>query len=211
MNVLLLLCILEIAIVTEVTLVEAATPSVAAQIRFLLNEEKTLRQTLETRVQKLRQQVADLDKTIVPCVCGTPPPVQNKDQIAYTGTTGASTMSSLKATSVFNFNHDLSNVGGAFDASTGHFIAPYNGLYGVSLSVHTTASYYIRMELVADGHSILKVQTGHSSRKQINQGTNFVIANLTKGDEVWPRYIAGSGYLYGNNVPTFSAYLLHQF
>lgn len=42
----------------------AASPSVAAQIRFLLDEEKTLRQKLETRVQKLRQQAANLNNAI---------------------------------------------------------------------------------------------------------------------------------------------------
>lgn len=74
--------------------------------------------------------------------------------------------------------------------------------------------YTIQMELVADGKPILKVQTGHyyssSYNREENMATNFAIVNITKGTDVWPRYISGSGMLYGNGVPTFSGYLIHQ-
>lgn len=148
-------------------------------------------------------------------MCSTPPPSTNQTQVAYTGTTGTSTISSVTANTVFNFTHDLINVGGAFSTTDGHFVAPVDGLYGFSLSVYMAVRYYIRMELVANGRPILKVQTGHyyrsSYNRQENQATNFVVANLTKGTDVWPRYITGSGYLHGNGVPTFSAFLLHEF
>lgn len=194
----------------------AASPTVASQIRFLLDEEKALRQKLETRVQKLRQQAASLNNSIVQCSCTTLPPVSSSGvQVAYTGTTGTATLSSLQPTSVFNFTYDLVNVGQAFNPADGHFIAPVDGLYGFSLTVYMAVRYSIRMELVADGKPILNIQTAHfySSRenRQENMATNFAIVNITKGTEIWPRYVSGNGYLYGSGVPTFSGYLLHEF
>lgn len=135
-------------------------------------------------------------------------------QVAYTGTTGTSTLSSLNANSVFNFTHDLVNIGNVFNPVDGHFVAPVDGLYGFSLAVYMAVRYSIKMELVENGKPFLYVQTAHyySSRdnRQENMATNFAIVNITKGTEVWPRYISGSGTLYGNGIPTFSGYLLHE-
>lgn len=74
---------------------------------------------------------------------------------------------------------------------------------------------YIYMDVVQDAQSIMHVKHGHyySSRynRQINMGTNFVLVNITKGTEVWPRYVGGSGQLSGDGVPTFSGALLNEF
>jgi hypothetical protein len=152
----------------------------------------------------------------VPCTCTTSAPTSSSSkQVAYTGTTGTSTISSLNANHVFNFTYDLVNVGNAFNPVDGHFVAPVDGLYGFSLAVYMAVRYSIKMEVVANGKPILKVQTAHyyssSYNRQENMATNFAIVNITKGTEVWPRYISGSGTLYGQGVPTFSGFLLHEF
>lgn len=149
-----------------------------------------------------------------PCTCTTPPPHPSTTQVSYTGTTGSSSVSTLNPNTVFNFTHDLVNVGNAFKPADGHFYAPVDGLYGFSLTVYMAVRYSIKMELVANGKPIVYVQTAHyysgTYNRQENMATNFAIVNITKGTEVWPRYISGSGTLYGNGVPTVSAFLLHE-
>lgn len=149
----------------------------------------------------------------VPCSCGpvvTPPP---RTQVSYTGNL-PSTQSSLNAAYSFNFTYDIANIGSPYSPSNGHFIAPVSGIYGLSLAAYMDPRYYVYLDLVLETTPIMHVKTGHyysgSTNRLYNMGTNFVLANLTAGDHVWPRYAGGSGYLFGEGVSTFSGFLLYQ-
>lgn len=186
------------------------------QIRSLLDEEQTLRQRLETRVRALKAEAATLKASIVPCVC---PPLPETPQppssvpVAYTGTLPAY-MASLTTATVINFSNDLVNVGNAFNTSTTRFVAPVSGLYEMSLTMYMAAGYWTGLELVVNGKALTKVKTGHyssgSTDRQVNMATNSVIANLTAGDAVWPRFTEGTARLWADGVSTFSGVLLHE-
>ena len=125
-------------------------------------------------------------------------------------------MSSLTGSSVFNFSSNLVNVGLGFRPTTGHFVAPASGLYGFSLAIYMAPGYWAGVRLVDNGNVILSVRTGHyrgssSTDRRINMAANYVIRNITVGDEVWPQYVTGSGRLWAEGVTTFSAVLLHSF
>ncbi|KAH3881288.1 complement C1q tumor necrosis factor-related protein 3-like [Dreissena polymorpha] len=186
----------------------------AAQIRFLLDEETTLRQTLQTRVQGLRQRAGALNASIVPCSCASPPPPKHARQLSYTGTIG-DTMTSLTSATQFNFSQDLVNVGGAFSLRDGHFRAPVSGIYGLSFAAHKVPGGWVGMTLVRENSPILNTKTGHYAystiNRQVSMGTNFVLVNMTQGQEAWPKYSDGSASLDGQGVSTFSGFLLYEF
>ncbi|WAR25977.1 MMRN2-like protein [Mya arenaria] len=202
--------ILFIALVGYTRLAEAVSENpTASQIRFLLDEDAALRQKLQTRIQGLQQSVSTLNASIVPCSCPLPTTPVPRAQVAYTGTL-KSTMSSLNAASVFNFTGDLINVGAPFTPHDAHFVAPVSGIYGFSLATYMTPGRYVLMDLVRENTPILHVKNGHYSGRQVIMGTNFVLANLTKGEHVWPKYTGGSAYLFGEGVSTFSGFLLYE-
>lgn len=188
-------------------------------VRFLLDEEQTLRQRLETRVRALKSEAAALKASIVPCSCpvlpATPQP-SSSIPVAYTGTLPAY-VSSLTTATVLKFTNDLVNVGQAYNTSTAHFVAPVSGLYEMSLSMFMNpgrSDYWTGLRLVVNGKSLLNIKTGHyyysSTNRQINMATNSAIANLTAGDEVWPQYVNGGARLWADGVTTFSGVLLHE-
>lgn len=145
----------------------------------------------------------------VPCSCSTPPPRPPVFQVAYTGTLPA-TLSSLTTSSVFNFTSDLINVGAPFTFNDGHFQAPVSGIYGLSLTAYMSSPYWVSMQLKRNSSPVLTVKTGHYTSRQLSMGTNFVLVNMTQGDEVWPAYETGSGYLWAEGISTVSAFLLYQ-
>lgn len=70
-------------------------------------------------------------------------------------------ISGLTVSTKFPFTNDVSNVGNAYNVSTSEFTAPVSGIYGFSLTVYMSPRYWVGMQLVRNGHSVLKVRTGH--------------------------------------------------
>lgn len=90
-------------------------------------------------------------------------------------------------------------------------MAPISGIYGFSLAAYmASVGYWVVLELVVDFKPVMYVKTGHYTKRQVNMATNFVLLNLTQGAEVWPRYVTGSRYLYGDGITTFSGSLLTE-
>ena len=146
----------------------------------------------------------------VSCDCTIPTNFQN-NSVAFTATYPGSVMSSLTTSTAFVFTGDVSNVGHGYNVSNGRFTAPVSGLYGFSLTIMLPPGYYVRMELVKNGHTFTKVWTGHRSYDR-NMAINFIAANLTAGDQVWVKYSGqtDSRKLYGEGVTTFTGYLIHE-
>jgi len=103
------------------------------------------------------------------------------------------------------------NEGVPYNTQYARFIAPVNGLYGFSLTAYIgSTGRIITLEIVQDGNAIAYVKTGHYTNRQYAIATNYVLVNMTRGTEVYPRYQTGSGYLYGDGVTTFSGVLLQE-
>ena len=78
-------------------------------------------------------------------------------------------MSGLSSSSKFQFRYDVSNIGNAYNTSVATFTAPVNGLYGFSLTIFMNPRYWVGMQLVKNGHTILKVRTGHYAYSSTNR------------------------------------------
>ena len=97
----------------------------------------------------------------MPCTCPPIPQLhKNSTQVSFTATLSL-TKTSLTTSTDLPFDTDVSNIGNAYNATVSQFTAPVSGLYGFSLTVFMNPGYWVGMHLVKNGHSVLKVRTGH--------------------------------------------------
>ncbi|KAL3852123.1 hypothetical protein ACJMK2_015806 [Sinanodonta woodiana] len=102
-----------------------------AQLRYLIEENKSMRQNLLSRVERMNEDARRISASIVPCIC----------------TTRVNTSSS--------FNHaDLSivitNVGFGYNAANSTFTAPVSGLTGNYYTFHMASNSAIVNATVGD-------------------------------------------------------------
>jgi hypothetical protein len=104
------------------------------------------------------------------------------------------------------FDEVLTNNGHAYNKHTGHFTAPRDGTYYFAISF-LTVNGHTHMQLMKNGHEIGRglAYPDHASTGAIN-----VIANLKKGDVVWPRHmpILKGEIIYGRSFSEFIGYIL---
>ena len=103
------------------------------------------------------------------------------------------------------------NHGGAFNKTSGQFVAPVSGTYVFFCNILTNKETFLEMGLmVKDNIKLLIFATGESN---YGNGSNMLIIHLDKGDEVkvvkygpW-----GSKPFYVHNTfTTFSGFLLYE-
>ena len=111
----------------------------------------------------------------VPCTC---PPIsqlhKNSTQVSFTATLSLA-KTSLTTTTDLPFDSDVSNIGNSYNATVSQFTAPVSGLYGFSLTVFMNPGSWVGMHLVKNGHSVLKVRTGHYLYRSTNRSVNLLV------------------------------------
>ena len=119
---------------------------------------------------------------------------------------------------VAQFGVVLSNVGGAYDSSTGVFTCPNTGLYAFYVSVYTAATQQFQGLLLHDAVSGNDVTPLHVNVDMQNrniagrQSSNLQTIVCAAGDTVHVE-VEGSGQILfaGYPFPTFSGYILQEF
>lgn len=80
------------------------------------------------------------------------------------------------------YDHVVTNLGGAYQPSTGIFTAPYDGLYSISCTLMSDKSNTVYLEMVKNGERLSMVCAAPYTYPQSSQTLHLI---LNKGDRVW--------------------------
>ena len=129
-------------------------------------------------------------------------------KVAFTAAVTSS--SSTWSSGVLVFPAVITNVGNAYNPSTGIFTAPTQGNYVFFVNVQSYSTKYIYVDIVLNGSTKVRTQAGGSSNDYFDAGPNLVVLTLQKGDTVWIRHYGGIGYFTYSDGPitTFSGFLI---
>ena len=105
------------------------------------------------------------------------------------------------------FPHVITNKEQGYSSSSGKFTAPRDGTYVFTLTVVSYDSNDLNQDIVYDGVS--KLRTSLTDYASYQTGTNLVVLELDRGDDVWVKRDRGRSY-HSESVPvtTFSGFIL---
>nr|XP_034307888.1 complement C1q-like protein 4 [Crassostrea gigas] len=83
---------------------------------------------------------------------------------------------------VVKYDSLLTNVGGAYDKSTGIFTAPFKGIYTISCSVMSSTSNYVHLDIMKNGKKLSIVFSASGTNPHSAQTLQLL---LNKGDKIW--------------------------
>ncbi|BFZ13399.1 hypothetical protein BsWGS_16438 [Bradybaena similaris] len=116
----------------------------------------------------------------------------------------------LSESEVIKFDDVLINNGGAYDAHTGVFTSPVSGVYLFSASILSGFNSTIETTITLNGqHDVSRIYSG--AFKNRGYGSNTVILNLRKGDEVSVAVFFGNGNYVHGKWSTFCGTLLETY
>ena len=101
----------------------------------------------------------------------------------------------------------LQNIGGGYNISSGHFCAPYSGIYTISASLMSETNNAVHLSIVWNGGGTAWLYSHNVNFPLASQTLNLY---LQQGDEVWVRNVNGvPRRLHGGPYNTFSAALIN--
>ena len=110
------------------------------------------------------------------------------------------------ADDVIQFTNVLTNFGDHYDADTGIFLCPYDGIYMFFTTLlgegTNVAGHMIR------SRTTLSVAHSHTIS---NSASNFAITDCSMGDKVWIRQYHDNDIVHGGTACSFSGFLLHKY
>ena len=113
----------------------------------------------------------------------------------------------LAPSQIVRYNSVVTNDGNAYDASTGIFEAPINGVYGISAGVMSSTTY-IHLQLMLNGHELVRLWTHGSGQRELAAQTVYV--HLKQHDRLWIQSIETSNLYGGEKFNIFSAALISK-
>ena len=114
-----------------------------------------------------------------------------------------------------DFDNVITNIGGAYNAGTGHFVAPVFGTYAFFVTATNTPGHSTSLSLMKNGkwQSVTLAHGSSSTPTQWETSTMCAMLLLNEGDEVWVQNEAKFSTtedLDGYNYSSFSGFLIHQ-
>lgn len=100
--------------------------------------------------------------------------------VAFTSMLSSDTIVGARA--VVRYDHVVTNLGGAYQRTTGIFTAPYRGLYSFSCSLMSHPSNDVHLEMVKNG---MRVSTVYSAAHTFPQSSQTIYLVLNQGDHIW--------------------------
>ncbi|XP_078341946.1 complement C1q tumor necrosis factor-related protein 2-like [Crassostrea virginica] len=105
---------------------------------------------------------------------------QSSTAVAFTAILSKDTDVGSKA--VVKYDRILSNVGGAYNPSTGIFTVPYTGIYSISCTLMSYPSISTHLEIIKNGTKMSVLFSNSGTYPQAGQTLHLL---LNKGDKIW--------------------------
>ncbi|VDI77694.1 Hypothetical predicted protein [Mytilus galloprovincialis] len=104
------------------------------------------------------------------------------------------------------FDHVITNIGKAYNLHTGHFTAPFNGIYVFACTFLQTGGTTVNLQMVNNSSEISR---GHAASGAGVAGSMNAVIYMKKGDVVKVRHYPGYGsQTINGNWSYFTGYLL---
>jgi len=115
---------------------------------------------------------------------------------------------SLHKKGVVKYDKVITNVGRAYNPSTGIFLVPLSGVYTLSVSMMGQPTNKIHLQLLRNGNELVRLYTSGAGRHLLASHT--INVELAYGDLVWvQRWVSEGNQLYGKGpYNVFSAAFL---
>ncbi|XP_045198903.2 complement C1q-like protein 4 [Mercenaria mercenaria] len=178
---------------------------------------------LQQEVDSMKSQMAELQHTIhkmqaqlnaTSDLAALAHSIPHSDPVAFTAHL-STTIHNVPPHQHVSFDHVITNIGGAYSASTGHFVAPVFGTYAFFVTATNTPGHSTSLALMKNGQwqSVTLAHGTEATPTQWETSTMCTMLLLTSGDEVWVQNEAKFSTtedLDGYNYSSFSGFLIHQ-
>lgn len=105
------------------------------------------------------------------------------------------------------FSTIIYNEGGAYDASTGVFTSPTDGIFVFYVTITAYSSNTISVDIVKNRSSSVRALAYGGSSYQT--GTNMAVFSLGRGDKVWVKQHSGQGfYTASTPITSFTGFMI---
>ncbi|XP_077977021.1 uncharacterized protein LOC144432633 [Glandiceps talaboti] len=120
------------------------------------------------------------------------------------------TVGPVSSNQAITYDRVHSNIGDAYDKSTGKFTCSVDGVYFFMISAIRSSTHNLYACLIKNTARLICVYARHSTSRAHGSASNSVIVSLQQGDEVWVRLGSGTA-VFGDNdgYNTFTGYILY--
>lgn len=114
-----------------------------------------------------------------------------------------------------SFDNVITNIGGAYNAATGHFVAPVFGTYAFFITATNTPGHSTSLSLMKNGQwqAVTLAHGTEQTPTQWETSTVCAMLLLNEGDQVWVQNegkFSTTEDLDGYNYSSFAGFLIHQ-
>ncbi|XP_061566438.1 complement C1q-like protein 4 [Cololabis saira] len=104
----------------------------------------------------------------------------------------------------------ITNVGDAYNQSTGIFTAPVAGIYYFTFFYHAGGGHRVSLKLMKNGCTVVTAYDHQTAHDGADNGANAVFLQLQQGDKVYISLGANTQVWGNDEITTFSGFLLSQ-
>ncbi|XP_076829542.1 complement C1q-like protein 2 [Brachyhypopomus gauderio] len=190
--------------IVKMKLVLLVVATLLLKVKSLVTEDE------ENPLQKLNNRVDSLERLctgtkVVFSVAMRPPSVEKGTTFGQTGPYDKS--------SILIHEHVITNIGDAYDTTTGIFTAPVKGVYFFTFTTYSWVSKSdIGVSLYKNYDEVLLIWETQDRGDNEDYASNSVTLILEQGDKVYLNLPSGFQVASSltSNIHTFSGFLLHQ-
>ncbi|XP_041635349.1 complement C1q-like protein 4 isoform X2 [Cheilinus undulatus] len=123
---------------------------------------------------------------------------------------GGSRIGPFSEASILVYRTVFTNIGDAYNETSGVFTAPVAGVYYFSFSYHAGGAHGTRLALLKNSRTIIMSGDQQSQADKTGNGGNTVFLQLQQGDQVHMQMAADTQVWGSDYHTTFSAFLVSQ-
>ncbi|XP_036968073.1 complement C1q-like protein 2 [Acanthopagrus latus] len=148
---------------------------------------------METRLENCENQILELRKKVI---------------FSAVATAGDKAIGPFDEDTTLIYNMVLTNIGNAYNPSTGIFAAPVAGVYYFSIYYHAGGAREGKLYLYKNGQLMIATTDHKSDSDTADNGGNAVFLQLQQGDRVYVQLPANC-HVWGSDVhTTFNGFLV---
>jgi hypothetical protein len=108
------------------------------------------------------------------------------------------------------FDKVVTNVGNAYDLSSGQFTAPVPGVFVFAVTMMSDPNHYNRYQIMKNGNQLLGNLLSHGSATTYDTSSQTIVVILMAGDRVTVQHLDPDGFAHGHAYSSFAGFLQQQ-